>query len=190
MLPQELQRDTKADRRRLKHIAPAAMAAVLLAACGMFWFHTDALNREIAAAEIELARRQGELAAAAGGEIQRRQEQLALQNFQYLLEKRQAWLPLLESLDAALPVDVWLERISLLRAEPDGPDGTVQAEWQLADTMVVDGYSRTVASVGVFMFRLGQTPGLEQITLNEIREEQKYAAYKFKITAALRGSGG
>ncbi|OPY57734.1 MAG: Fimbrial assembly protein (PilN) [Pelotomaculum sp. PtaU1.Bin035] len=55
--------------------------------------------------------------------------------------------------------------------------------------LVVEGYSRTVPSVGIFVNNLDKMPYFTSVKLNEISEEEKNAAIKFKLTAILKDGG-
>lgn len=222
MLPLELQRNTGSGKQKLlKSFVFSTIAVVILAAYGSFLVSGYRLKIEIADAEKELAECQDQLAGVAESNRQLYDEQLSRQSFQNLINHRKTWSPLLEELDTSLPVDVWLERISLSYVDADAPaassgqaqgpgvpvrpppvqtgrmpgveikssPGAALSVWPSANLIVVNGYSRTVPSIGILVYRLGQMPGLEQVTLNEIKEDQTHAAYRFTITAALGGKG-
>jgi len=69
------------------------------------------------------------------------------------------------------------------------PKGLSQLVLPHPNVLSVEGYSRTVPSVGILVNNLGKMPYLKNIMLNEIREDERHAAVKFKITAMIGESG-
>lgn len=55
------------------------------------------------------------------------------------------------------------------------------------NVMVFEGCSRSVSSVGMFVNNLCRIPVFSKILLNELSGDEKTAAYRFKITALLKG---
>lgn len=54
------------------------------------------------------------------------------------------------------------------------------------NTLTINGYSRTAPSVGVYLHNLGKMPYYSKVALNEMGEDEKESAYKFKITATVK----
>ncbi len=72
----------------------------------------------------------------------------------------------------------------------DGQKGTQPvSSLPTPNTLTMEGYSRTMPSVGVFVHNLGKMPYFVKATINEIGEDDKSAAFKFKITATIKESG-
>ena len=63
------------------------------------------------------------------------------------------------------------------------------ASLTVPNTLTLEGYSRTVPSIGIFVNNLNRMPYFNRVTLNEISEDKKYGAIRFKVTAMLKESG-
>ncbi|MDF9408616.1 MAG: Fimbrial assembly protein (PilN) [Pelotomaculum sp. PtaB.Bin013] len=57
------------------------------------------------------------------------------------------------------------------------------------NVLTVEGYSRSLPSVGIFVNSLGKMPYIKKIRLSEIKKDDGQAAVKFKITATIGESG-
>ncbi|OPX88396.1 MAG: Fimbrial assembly protein (PilN) [Pelotomaculum sp. PtaB.Bin104] len=76
------------------------------------------------------------------------------------------------------------------QAPPAGQKGQPQAvSPPVPNTMTIKGYSHTVPSIGVFINNLNKMPYFTRITLNELAEDDKSLAFKFKLTAAVKEVG-
>lgn len=72
--------------------------------------------------------------------------------------------------------------------EPD-LKGISQLVVPFPNVITVEGYARTLPSVGIFVNSLGKMPYINKIRLCEIKEDERHAAVKFKITATIGESG-
>ncbi|MDD3653353.1 MAG: PilN domain-containing protein [Desulfotomaculaceae bacterium] len=76
------------------------------------------------------------------------------------------------------------------QASPTGQQGQSQASAPpVPNTLTIEGYSHTVPSIGVFINNLNKMPYFTKITLNELAEDEKTLAIKFKLTAAIKEGG-
>lgn len=65
-----------------------------------------------------------------------------------------------------------------------------QASLPVPDTLAIEGYSRTVSSVGVFINNLNKLPYFKSALLEELGEDEKYAGVKkFKLIAEIKEGG-
>jgi len=73
---------------------------------------------------------------------------------------------------------------------PSGQSGTpAPSSPPVPNTLTIEGYSRTVPSIGVFVNNLSRMPYFTRVTLNEFAEDEKMGAIKFKVTAAIKEGG-
>jgi len=176
ILPLELHRNINVDVKKLiKIMTVFIITAILLAAYGTFIISFYSTGKEIAEAEKELVRLQDIVKKVEEIRKQRQNNELSVQNFKDLIDNRKTWSYMLEELNSSLPADIWLESIDLSFVSPQTPN-----------FLTVEGYSRTVPSVGILVNSLGRMPYFNKIVLSEIRKDERHAALKFKITATIR----
>lgn len=199
-MPPELQQNNstyvKKDLRRIVRIITAgSIVFVLLIFYGRFLFVSNSLERDIVETEARLAQLQDTVKQVKEVQKQRLAEEQSVKNYKKLLAERKSWSELLEEIEACLPADVWLNNVdaSFIGAESQAesaPRGISQLIITNPNGLTIEGYSLTVPSIGVYFNKLGHIPDLEEVSLYEIREDSRRIALRFKITAALKESGG
>lgn len=70
-----------------------------------------------------------------------------------------------------------------------GAAGTQPVSPPRPDRMALEGYSHSVASVGVLVHNLNQLPYFKEVTLQEVVEDEKAGAWRFKILCVISGGG-
>ncbi|HBC93525.1 MAG TPA: hypothetical protein DCZ10_11695, partial [Pelotomaculum sp.] len=131
--------------------------------------------------------------------------------FKELLNARQARFPLLEDLSYNMPVDLWLENVNMSYVAPaqttadkstgaaqGQPAAQPQSQGQadadkkepvappVPNNLILEGYSRTVPSIGIFMNSLYRMPYFSSVLLNELKTDENSGNIKFKLTAVLK----
>lgn len=200
LLPPELQQNNstyvkKDFKRILRIITVGGIVFVLLIFYGSFLFVLNSLERDIMETEAGLAQLQGTVKQVEEVRKQRLAEEHSVKNYKKLLAERKSWSALLEEIEARLPADVWLINVDASSSGAESqaesaPRGISQLITTNPNGLTVEGYSRAVPSVGIFLNKLGHIPDLEEVSLYEIQEDSGRIALRFKITAALKESGG
>lgn len=203
-LPRELQRDFVTDINKLA--AGALFALIIAGVLAVYGFFLDRLHLvEAAVAEAGRYLESLQAGVAAVEEVKRRRvrDEQTVDSLRAIMEKRISWTEVLTGVNSQLPADVWLARLELGNrdlpgAAPErdylregrpaqGAGGPPGAAPPAPDVLVLEGYSRSVSSVGVLVDQLGRIPVFSRVLLNELSVDRKAAAYTFKITALLKG---
>ncbi|RPF49229.1 type IV pilus assembly protein PilN [Thermodesulfitimonas autotrophica] len=120
-----------------------------------------------------------------------------------ILKERREYYPLLVDLQRVLPVDMWLTRIEL-GAQPQAPGGLPAAPAQpqasggappplqpaippAPNRLVIEGGTRSLSSVGVYINNLCRLPYLQKVTLREVTTVGQDHVTTFTIEAVLGG---
>ncbi len=212
LLPNKLQRNISIDVGKLVKRVVVTLAVVsLFTGYGIFLFNFYSTKKELAATEEKFKQVQVAVKKVEAIKKQRLDNEKAVNEFKELLKKRQTWACVLEDINYNLPTDMWLESIDIYCAErqvgPEqpaqenktasgkqetdtGPEAEEQSAVPVPDTLAVAGYSRTVASVGVFVNNLNQMPYFSSALLVELFEDEKYMAVKkFRVSATIKEGG-
>lgn len=121
-----------------------------------------------------------------------------------ILKERREYYPLLVDLQRVLPVDMWLTRIELARVEPQAPGGLPAAPAQpqasggappplqpavppVPNRLVIEGGTRSLSSVGVYINNLCRLPYFQKVTLREVTTVGQDHVTTFTIEAVLGG---
>lgn len=109
-----------------------------------------------------------------------------LSAWQGLLASRRESSALLDTLQLNLPVEMWLTRVEVSGPAEQAAEGKPQ---ERADRMVIEGGSRSVAAVGVYVNRLSKSSYLRRVVLQEVKEVRQAGEAPilvFSIEAVLR----
>lgn len=120
-----------------------------------------------------------------------------------ILKERREYYPLLVDLQRVLPVDMWLTRIELgaqpqaasglpaAPAQPQAPGGTSPplqpAVPPAPNRLVIEGGTRSLPSVGVYINNLCRLPYFQKVTLREVTTVGQDHVTTFTIEAVLGG---
>jgi Tfp pilus assembly protein PilN len=222
LLPPELQRESIIDTRRLVRLAAVTLAAAaVVGGYGYFLLQLVLMKGELAETRQRLAVLEPTVARVNKMREERRTAEETARTLTQLLHGRLAWSGMLADINYALPRDMWLEKLEILKEQeakpgekkaagqgagagppPAGAGGQSPATtggaggaqaWAAAaapprpDLVVLEGYSRSVASVGVLVHNLRESPHFKAVTLEEVTEDAQLGAWRFKILCALPG---
>ena len=212
LLPAELQRDLSIDVQGLvRRVTATVMAILLLFAYGAFLFTGYLAQKEISDTERYLSQISAAVKKVEGIKAQRVGNEESTKKFKELLNARQARFPLLEDLSYNMPVDLWLENVDMSYVAPaqttadkstgaaqGQPAAQPQSQGQadadkkepvappVPNNLILEGYSRTVPSIGIFMNSLYRMPYFSSVLLNELKTDENSGNIKFKLTAVLK----
>lgn len=225
LLPPELQRESIIDTRRLVRLAAVTLvAAVVVGGYGYFLLQLVLMKGELAETRRRLAALEPTVARVEKMREERRTAEETARALTQLLNGRLAWSGMLAEINYALPRDMWLDKLVILREQqaqapekkggpaqgagggpspagaggtgggPAAPGGAAGAQAGAAaaapprpDRVLLEGYSRSVASVGVLVHNLHELPHFKAVTLQEVTEDGELGAWRFKILCALPG---
>jgi hypothetical protein len=217
LLPVELQRDLSIDIKGLvRRVTITVAIFIVLASYGMFLFMGYLTQREINDTQKYLNQISATVKKVEGIKAERVKNEENTKKFKEILGARQARFPILEDLNYNMPVDLWLENVSMsyvasgqaanTAANASGgatqtqPVEQSQTQGQAAakkeavspplpNTLIIEGYSLTVPSIGIFMNNLYLMPYFTSVVLNELKTDEKSGNIKFKLTAVLKEGG-
>jgi len=211
LLPTELQRDLSLDVKGLvRRVSITITLILLLFGYGVFLFMGYLTQKEINDTEKYLNQISSTVKKVEGIKAQRVKNEESTKKFKELLNARLTRFPLLEDLSYNMPVDLWLDNVDMSYVAPANASGGAtqgqtaappQAQGQAAadkkvpvsppvpNTLTIEGYSRTVPSVGIFMNNLYRMPYFSSVVLNELKTDEKSGSVKFKLTAVLKEGG-
>jgi len=112
-----------------------------------------------------------------------------LSAWQGLLAGRRESTALLNTLQASLPVEMWLTRVEALGPSEQAAEGNPQ---EGAERLVIEGGSRSLAAVGVYVNRLSGSPYLRRVVFKEVKEVKRAGEAPilvFSIEAVLKEGG-
>ncbi|HAA90667.1 MAG TPA: hypothetical protein DCE07_08910 [Peptococcaceae bacterium] len=201
LLPTKLQREGIIDVRRLLLVAGVTVAVVsFLSAYGVFLGSFFALKQELAATEAQLAALEPAVARAKKVIGERNRLEETLKDYRAIMEKKRSYYDLLFDLTLVTPVDLWLTELEFGRrsqqqadkeeAKTSAGESSTSSEKsagsssQVSNTVVFKGYSRTLASIGVFMSKLYDSGYFQEIRLLKAVEDE--AGIKFELSAKLK----
>lgn len=209
LLPPKLQREGIIDTRRLALIAGTMLlAAAFLGGYAAFLINFFLLKSELATTRQQLASLTPVVSRVEKVKNERKQLEDALKEYHSILEKRLVCSDLLFDLNNFTPIDVWLTELEIsfkpeTKAEkttpaPETSSAPGRSKTAMASTpalkepegyarpnqVTLKGFSRTVPSVGVFMYNLYQLPWFQEIKLHRLSTEKD--GVKFEITASLK----
>lgn len=223
LLPPELQRESIIDTRRLVRLAAVTLvAAAVVGGYGYFLLQLVLMKGELAETRRRLAALEPTVTRVEKMREERRTAEETARALTQLLNGRLAWSGMLAEINYALPRDMWLDKLVILREQqaqaPEkkggpaqgagggqapagaggqspattGGAGGAQAGAAAAapprpDAVVLEGYSRSVASVGVLVHNLHESPHFKAVTLQEVTEDAESGAWRFKILCVLPG---
>lgn len=193
LLPPRLQREGNLDLRRLLLVAGGAVLfTFFLAAYGIFILNSLRCQNELSVVNQQLVTLQPAVARAELARKKRISLEQILQDYHSCLRERKRWSNLLSDLHRVMPVDLWLTDLEIVRRQGEGSGENAKtaetadlAELPRPDVVLFQGYSRTVASVGVFVSELTRLSCFQQVQLDSLQEDA--TGYTFKITACLKG---
>ncbi|HAA89358.1 MAG: Fimbrial assembly family protein [Thermoanaerobacterales bacterium 50_218] len=205
LLPPKLQREGIIDVRRLLLVAGVTVAVVsLLGAYGIFLGSFFALKEELAATKEQLRVLEPTVARAKKVINERKNLESALNEYTSIMEKKRSYYDLLFDLAMVTPVDLWLTDLEVgtqssdesskssdkSTGKSDKASGKTTSEEsagsssQGPNTVSFKGFSRTLASIGVYMSKLYDSGHFEEIKLKKAVEEE--AGIKFELVARLK----
>jgi len=209
LLPTELQKDLSIDFKGLvRRVTITITVILLLFSYGVFLFMGYLTQKEISDTEKYLSQISATVKKVEGIKAQRVKNEESTKKFKELLSARLTRFPLLEDLSYNMPVDLWLDNLDMSYVAPaktpanaSGGAAQPQAQGQpaaekkapvappLPNTLTIEGYSRTVPSVGIFMNNLYRMPYFSSVVLNELKTEESSGNTKFKLSAVLKEGG-
>lgn len=220
LLPPALQRESVIDTRRLVRLAAVTLvAAAVVGGYGYFLLQLVLMKGELAETRQRLAALEPTVARVNKMREERRTAEETARALTQLLNGRLAWSGMLADISYALPRDMWLDKLEILKEQqapagekkggsaqgtgggqsPAGAGaqsstttgGAAGAQAGAApprpDRVVVEGYSRSVASVGVLVHNLHESPHFKAVTLQEVAEDAERGVWRFKILCVLPG---
>jgi Tfp pilus assembly protein PilN len=206
LLPPEL---TVEERRpslteRLPAVAWYAVAVVVVLGYSAFLFTYFIAQGDLERKQAALERLAPEVAAAQALAADLKSAEARLVAWREVLINREDWVYLLEEVGAKLPAEVWFTALSIVPGLPEqtgtaaetaalleqaGGEGAEAAFQPPVYTMQIEGGSRTLPAVGVFVHHLQRMPQFSSVTLREIREDGD-GNLSFAIDLKLVGSDG
>lgn len=223
LLPPALQRESVIDTRRLVRLAAVTLvAAAVVGGYGYFLLQLVLMKGELAETRQRLAALEPTVARVNKMREERRTAEETARALTQLLNGRLAWSGMLADINYALPRDMWLDKLEILKEQqapagekkggsaqgtgggqsPAGAGaqssattgaaagaqaGAAPAAPPRPDRVVVEGYSRSVASVGVLVHNLHESPHFKAVTLQEVSEDAERGVWRFKILCVLPG---
>ncbi|MGQ9531245.1 MAG: PilN domain-containing protein [Desulfotomaculales bacterium] len=228
LLPPELQRESIIDTRRLVRLAAVTLTvAAVVGGYGYFLLQLVMMKGELAETRQRLAALEPTVARVNKMREERRTAEETARALTQLLNGRLAWSGMLADINYALPRDMWLDKLEILKQQQaqasekkggpaqgagGGPSsagaggtgggpaatggaagaggaraGAAAAAPPRPDAVVLEGYSRSVASVGVLVHNLHESPHFKAVTLQEVTEDAESGAWRFKILCVLPG---
>lgn len=203
LLPPELQREGVIDFKRLVKVSVITVLIMfVLGGYAAFLIKSAVTRSELDSSRQELERLQVIVAKVEALKKERQRNEMVAEGLHKLISERGIWSNKLDDLNYSLPVDMWLTEFNLLKAQVPGEPSKVAAKpaGQQAvagqqpssipkpDTLVLKGVSRSVPSIGVFIYYLNQLPYFSKVTLNEIKESDN-GLMSYMITLTLKEGG-
>lgn len=203
LLPPELAPGPYIERRRLVYIIILTLACGLAGlGVGFFYFQLYVLQHELEATQAEFPALQETVTRVEALRTERQKLEKTSKTWESLLATHTPWRPVLDELARHLPVDMWLTKVEITYEaalappkpvtpegkQPPGPQTPLPKE-EPPNTLVLEGASRSVASLGVYVRKLSNLPFFSQVSLNEFRE-QADETLSFKITCKLKSGDG
>lgn len=210
LLPRELRPGNKINRQRLVVKIILIFLAVSLtgAYCG-FTYRLHSLQNEVANANEQLVKMRPQVNKALALKQERKRITATVNELQKLLDRRKTWSHVLSDINDILPEDVWLKGINIyydpganIRGQLPAREGNyeekaryretgksqktvtfMQGVAHIPNTITIDGNSRTVPPVGIFLNSLQELKYLKQARLDNILENREQSVITFTITA-------
>lgn len=211
LLPAELRPGFEIDLRRLliKGMIIFLLAGLAGAYCG-FIYRFFSLENELADAGAKLAELRPRVKEVQALIEERKRIEARVEALQNLINGHKTWSHVLADLNDILPVDTWLTGINIYydpkagtkeesgKGEKDtinketGKPGKVDASAQDAahvpNAVTIEGKSRSVPSVGIFLKNLNGLTYFDAVFLNDMHENYNEGTVTFSITAYIRES--
>jgi len=210
LLPEELQPGLDIDIRKLVLNGVIILALLgMLSAYGIFLYRFYITKNELVQAYAELTRLRPKVAEVETIKQQRLNIESKVKVLRGLVEEQQTWSAMLDDLNVIIPIDAWLTGITIYY-EPDfdpsaakkengdentkgknvqkkanTKDSVTQQGMHTPNAVTLEGKSRSVASVGVFVHNLNQLPHFTRVRLNGVYENFSEGTVTFSITAAV-----
>jgi Tfp pilus assembly protein PilN len=179
LLPKQLQDESTVDLRRCSRLVSVLIIAVLLVALILFLYSINVTRGQLRLVQQQLA----ELATAEKRAIAIKQEGVELEDtlreYETRLDRRLTLVPLLDQINLIVPTDLWLVDLEINTRNQNGGTG------ETGRTLLLQGYSQSIASIGVLINMLGQLPGCSQVKLNRVTTDQ--LGNRFEISAVVTG---
>jgi Tfp pilus assembly protein PilN len=183
--------------RRQFYIVPVAGALVMAGVMGgtYYYYNNQVSNSERQLQDIKSsnASLQKQVNELKGYEEVKNKKQAQLNIVTGLYGQRVRWSRTIGDLAFVIPDDVWLTSIT---ARVPGvttvgsKDSSSSADTEARD-IEIDGYTRSMPSVAIFLVRLGLIPSLTDVTLISAEKEElsSQLVTHFKIAATLKQTG-
>ncbi|MCL6561369.1 MAG: PilN domain-containing protein [Firmicutes bacterium] len=194
LLPPELQRDFSIDTRKLVNWSVFILIiASLSGAYALFLHSLHEVKIAVAGAGQYLESLRGDVALVEEVRKQRIKNEQTAKSLRGIQERRILWSNVLEEIELSLPSDMWLARLELARRDsqesPELAGGGGFTAKEAPNLLIFEGYSRSFSSVGIFANNLCRMPYFSRVILNDLKEDQKNTAARFKITVLIGGGG-
>lgn len=133
---------------------------------------------------------------------ERREMEVALEEYRSLREKQLTWSHFLFELNNITPVDVWLSSLEIgaqtdkshsgsatqlgagKESEASGSKSDESKLFSRPGVMMIKGYSRTVSSIGIFIRNLNQLTYFKEVVITKVASED--AGISFECKAFLK----
>ncbi|MDA8336249.1 MAG: hypothetical protein M0Z41_14905 [Peptococcaceae bacterium] len=167
LLPEDLRPRPLVDKRRIGIIGAVTVVSALIVLGGAGWLWSFFHQRlELSAVEAQLAYLKPAVQRYDSEKAQETKYQADARTLRGLVARQRYWEPVLEQIQAVLPVDVWLTSLELTYEQPGAagggkgrtgvPTGTPAGRKvpPLPNVLVIKGRSRSFSSIGVFQNNL------------------------------------
>ncbi|MBI5870671.1 MAG: PilN domain-containing protein [Actinobacteria bacterium] len=183
--------------RRQFYIVPVAGALVLAGVLGgtYYYYNNQVTNSEkqlqdIKSSNASLQKQVNELKRY---EEVKNKKQTQLNIVTGLYGQRVRWSRTLGDLGFVIPDDVWLTSIKakVPGVETAGSSSSSSSSQGETRDIEIDGYTRSMPSVAIFLIRLGLIPSMTDVTLVSAEKEEVASQMitHFKIAATLKQTG-
>lgn len=197
LLPDELIQPGVDFKKALRTCSAVLLFVVISVSYGFFLYQLSQSKTELARLQKNAADRQPELELLESLKKQRTELEKAASDLDGIVDNRVTWSPIIAEINSNVPADVFLtalriycEGIKTSEAERQVPgDGRkgITAAPPVPNTVSIQGESRSVLPVGVFVNGLLKVEYFSEVRINDIHENQEKGTLAFSITALVSG---
>lgn len=210
LLPDELTKPGFNLKRITQMSLVSLLVSFMLAVYGVFLYQSHQVKTELARLQNKVASVQPDLKRLEFLRKQRADLEKSASDLEGIAEKRVTWSPVISEINSNMPTDVWLNGLQFYydnggapASETDPQKNQQQgikppkteevarqsppAVMPLPNAVSIQGESRSVLPVGVYVNRLLQVKYFTGVRINEVHENQERGTLVFSITALIRG---
>lgn len=217
LLPRELQREFNVDTGRLLKVGVILLVFLGAVICyGTFLYRYFSIMSELSKVEARLDELRPQAVRTERLHEERRGAEAKVRAYKKLLATRRTWSRMLSDLGRTLPVDMWLVSVEIsyreefaLKGGFSSPPGVRERMGGAAgderemnvrekredgelsppapNVVVIQGGSRSVASVGTYVHSLYNLPYFKEVHLIELSEGRGEGTHTFTVEAVLSG---